>query len=207
MRWAAAPILGTSGFSVEPITATGTRRASHRVSLHRDRCLPQGRASVGLIHTKPGRPGRSTTPACATTTWTRRRTYALPRGGARVLPSSHPELAASNLSWGSRTLFVRKDWMEKLGIDDPQTAEEFIEMCVRFVTDDPDGNGEDDTLGFTLRAIWPFQSQTFGYGYTDGSWIKVVTSTTWATRPKRPSSCSASCANSTSAAAWIPTSF
>ena len=101
------------------------------------------------------------------------RTYALPRGGARVLPSSHPKLAASNLSWGSRTLFVRKDWMEKLGIDDPQTAEEFIEMCVRFVTDDPDGNGEDDTLGFTLRAIWPFQSQTFGYGYTDGSWIKV----------------------------------
>ena len=72
------------------------------------------------------------------------RTYALPRGGARVLPSSHPKLAASNLSWGSRTLFVRKDWMEKLGIDDPQTAEEFIEMCVRFVTDDPDG--------FTLRS-------------------------------------------------------
>ena len=26
------------------------------MSLHRDRCLPQGRASVGLTHTKPGRP-------------------------------------------------------------------------------------------------------------------------------------------------------
>ena len=47
------------------------------------------------------------------------RTYVLPRGGAKVLPSSHPELATSNLWWGSRTLFVRKDWMEKLGIDDP----------------------------------------------------------------------------------------
>ena len=101
------------------------------------------------------------------------RTYVLPRGGAKVLPSSHPELATSNLWWGSRTLFVRKDWMEKLGIDDPQTAEEFIEMCVRFVTDDPDGNGEDDTMGFSLRAIWPLYSQTFGYGYTDGSWVKV----------------------------------
>ena len=51
----AAPILGTSD-CVAPITATGTRRAGHRVSLHRDRCLPQGRASVGLTHTKPGRP-------------------------------------------------------------------------------------------------------------------------------------------------------
>ena len=101
------------------------------------------------------------------------RTYALPRGGAKVLPSSHPELATANLSWGGRTLFVRKDWMEKLGIDDPQTAEEFIEMCVRFVTDDPDGNGEDDTMGFSLRALWPFYSQSFGYGYTDGSWVKV----------------------------------
>lgn len=101
------------------------------------------------------------------------RTYALPRGGARVLPSSYPELADSNLSWGGRTLFVRKDWMEQLGIDDPQTAEEFIEMCVRFATEDPDGNGQDDTMGFTLRAIWPFHSQTFGYGYTDGSWIEV----------------------------------
>ena len=45
-----------SDFCVAPITATGTRRAGHRVSLHRDRCLPQGRASVGLTHTKPGRP-------------------------------------------------------------------------------------------------------------------------------------------------------
>ena len=39
-----------------PITATVTRRAGHRASLHHDRCLPQGRATVGLIHTKPGRP-------------------------------------------------------------------------------------------------------------------------------------------------------
>ena len=29
----------------------------HRATLRRDRCLPQGRASVGLTHTKPGRPG------------------------------------------------------------------------------------------------------------------------------------------------------
>ena len=42
MRWAAPPILGTSDFSVAPITATGTRRAGPRVSLHRDRCSPMG---------------------------------------------------------------------------------------------------------------------------------------------------------------------
>ena len=25
----------------------------------------------------------------------------------------------------------------------------------------------------SLSAIWPFHSQTFGYGFTDGPWIKV----------------------------------
>ena len=52
MRWAAAPIPGTSDFCVAPITATGTRRAAPRVSLHRDRCLSRGRASVGLTQHK-----------------------------------------------------------------------------------------------------------------------------------------------------------
>ena len=46
----------TDGSRRAPITATATRRAGHRVSLHRDRCLPHGSASVGLTHTKPGRP-------------------------------------------------------------------------------------------------------------------------------------------------------
>ena len=44
--------------SVWSLSRPPSRAAGHRGSLHRDRCLPQGRASVGLTHTKPGRPGQ-----------------------------------------------------------------------------------------------------------------------------------------------------
>lgn len=72
-----------------------------------------------------------------------------------------------------RGITARGDWMDKLGIDEPQSAEEFIDMNVRFATEDPDGNGKDDTMGVTTVGMWIFWSQCFtGYGFTDGRWIK-----------------------------------
>ncbi len=44
-------------------------------------------------------------------------------------------------------LWVRKDWREKLGIDKPETMEDVIELARAFVTQDPDGNGQKDTVG------------------------------------------------------------
>jgi putative aldouronate transport system substrate-binding protein len=72
-----------------------------------------------------------------------------------------------------RGLIVRKDWMEQLGISDPKTEEDYINMTVAFATKDPDGNGMADTAGFTPVAPWILTSQGWpGYGYTDGKWIK-----------------------------------
>lgn len=48
-------------------------------------------------------------------------------------------------------LLVRSDWMETLGISDPQSFKEFSDMLVRFVKDDPDGNGQNDTLGLNVN--------------------------------------------------------
>ena len=42
--------------------------------------------------------------------------------------------------WG-----IRKDWLEKFGMDEPTTKAEVLEYARRCVEDDPDGNGEDDT--------------------------------------------------------------
>jgi len=50
--------------------------------------------------------------------------------------------------------FVRKDWLENLGIDpdDVKTIDDWYNMLKRFVTDDPDGNGIDDTYGIVSTS-------------------------------------------------------
>ncbi|WP_062109915.1 type 2 periplasmic-binding domain-containing protein [Bacillus niameyensis] len=53
----------------------------------------------------------------------------------------------------SNALWVRKDWLDKLGIPIPSpeefTIDTFYEISKAFVEGDPDGNGKDDTVGFT----------------------------------------------------------
>src|SRR5690625_6385072 len=49
-------------------------------------------------------------------------------------------------------IIYRKDWADNLGIEAPTTIEEFYEMNRAFTEDDPDGNGEDDTIGLADRA-------------------------------------------------------
>jgi len=75
-----------------------------------------------------------------------------------------------------RGLTARKDWMEKLGFTNPETEDEYIEMLVAFAKDDPDGNGEDDTVGYTPVDTWILYSQGWtGFGYTDGRWMRDST--------------------------------
>lgn len=50
-------------------------------------------------------------------------------------------------------LVVRTDWLENLNIAVPTTDEEFMEMCKAFTNDDPDGNGQDDTLALSLAGV------------------------------------------------------
>ncbi len=44
--------------------------------------------------------------------------------------------------------FVRKDWLEKLNMQEPTTMDEYVEYLLACVNNDPDGNGEKDTYGF-----------------------------------------------------------
>ena len=45
-------------------------------------------------------------------------------------------------------MVYRKDWLDKLGLEEPKTLDEFIALVRAFTTDDPDGNGVADTHGF-----------------------------------------------------------
>ncbi len=56
---------------------------------------------------------------------------------------------------------LRKDWMDKLGLSVPTTIDEYKEVLRAFTFNDPDGNGQNDTYGFTgeglsIRSFWPF---------------------------------------------------
>ena len=54
--------------------------------------------------------------------------------------------------------YVRKDWVEKLNIEPPVTLEDWRVMFERFVNEDPDGNGLDDTFGLIPDYVglgWP----------------------------------------------------
>ncbi|WP_127537207.1 extracellular solute-binding protein [Paenibacillus illinoisensis] len=48
---------------------------------------------------------------------------------------------------GVHQMWIRKDWLDKLGLEPPQTMEELENVAKAFVEQDPDGNGKSDTIG------------------------------------------------------------
>ena len=50
---------------------------------------------------------------------------------------------------GKRTgYFIRKDWLDKLGLQAPKTLDDFLNVAKAFTFHDPDGDGKNDTYGF-----------------------------------------------------------
>jgi putative aldouronate transport system substrate-binding protein len=48
---------------------------------------------------------------------------------------------------GLHNLWIRKDWLDKLKLEVPQTLDELEKVAKAFVEQDPDGNGQADTIG------------------------------------------------------------
>lgn len=48
-------------------------------------------------------------------------------------------------------IILREDWLDRLGLEPPETPEELYEVLRRFTHDDPDGNGARDTFGLADR--------------------------------------------------------
>ncbi|TMV46878.1 extracellular solute-binding protein [Paenibacillus mesophilus] len=51
---------------------------------------------------------------------------------------------------GVELMYVRKDWLDRLGLKPPRTLDEYYEVIHAFGTQDPDGNGRNDTFGLLL---------------------------------------------------------
>ncbi|UKS26906.1 extracellular solute-binding protein [Paenibacillus sp. HWE-109] len=52
--------------------------------------------------------------------------------------------------------WIRKDWLDKLGLKQPTTPDEFFNVAKAFTENDPDGNGKKDTYGITGDASTVF---------------------------------------------------
>ncbi|KIL38789.1 hypothetical protein SD70_24190 [Gordoniibacillus kamchatkensis] len=80
--------------------------------------------------------------------------YALPVG-YRPEPFNGPN---------TEGLVIRKDWLDNLGLKEPTTIAELHDVLKAFVTQDPDKNGKNDTVGLSASktAFFNFVFGSFG---------------------------------------------
>lgn len=77
----------------------------------------------------------------------------------------------------SQFLWVRKDWLDKVGLPEPKTHQDVLKISEAFANGDPDGNGKKDTYGIGIDNTL-FQS-SFGltaffnaYHAYPGQWME-----------------------------------
>lgn len=64
-------------------------------------------------------------------------------GKVMGVPNVSPQADAPGMAW------VRKDWLDKLGLDAPKTVDDIEAIAKAFIEQDPDGDGAADTVGLT----------------------------------------------------------
>jgi putative aldouronate transport system substrate-binding protein len=71
-------------------------------------------------------------------------------------------------------LWLRKDWMQALELEDPKTIDDLVDIMSAFMAADFDGNGEDDTVGMIInKDIWYSTRGLFGaYNAYPEYWVK-----------------------------------
>ena len=73
-------------------------------------------------------------------------------------------IPAGNLDGQQDVLWLRKDWLDNLGLEVPKTMEDLEKVLTAFVEEDPDGNGVDDTTGLTVDATKPVARYNHAFG-------------------------------------------
>lgn len=72
-------------------------------------------------------------------------------------------------------IYLRKDWLENLGLETPTTPDELYEVFRAFTQDDPDGNGQDDTFGlaFNKNQLSMLEPLFSAFGVAQNQWSTV----------------------------------
>lgn len=87
------------------------------------------------------------------------------------IPLTDAAVASASLLW------IRQDWMDKLGISAPTSMADVLEISRRFTEEDPDGNGVKDTIGLCVtKSLWGaianLQGFFNGYHAYPGIWYE-----------------------------------
>lgn len=74
-------------------------------------------------------------------------------------------------------MWIRQDWLDKLGLKAPKTIEELVEVAKKFRDEDPDGNGKADTvpIAFTGNSFGIMRAFFFTHEnqwYVEGGQMK-----------------------------------
>lgn len=76
-------------------------------------------------------------------------------------------LPTTNISGGPELLWLRGDWMDKLGLEEPQTIDDITYILKQFTEKDPGGNGAGKTVGLAVMPSW---NGNFMYGSYAGGY-------------------------------------
>ena len=69
--------------------------------------------------------------------------------------------------------WIRQDWLANVGLETPETWEEWEAVLYAFTNDDPDGNGVNDTYGFGLNnELEQVKTMAVAFGAHPDIWIK-----------------------------------
>lgn len=52
----------------------------------------------------------------------------------------------------TKNIWIRYDWLQKLNLPEPKTLQDVLAIADAFVKNDPDGNGQADTIGFPMST-------------------------------------------------------
>ncbi|MFI6588800.1 extracellular solute-binding protein [Paenibacillus glucanolyticus] len=58
---------------------------------------------------------------------------------------------------GGTMPIVRKDWLTKLNLSEPETLDDYYKVLKAFTEQDPDGNGKKDTYGLSTAGMYELQ--------------------------------------------------
>ncbi|MEI0740240.1 extracellular solute-binding protein [Paenibacillus sp. JTLBN-2024] len=78
---------------------------------------------------------------------------------------------------GAQYIWIRTDWLERLGLQPPQTMNDVLEISKAFTERDPDRNGKNDTLGLPVtQYLWDpvmgLSAFMAGYDAFPNMWIR-----------------------------------
>ena len=91
----------------------------------------------------------------------------LPGGAIAALPAFN-SLQNNNAMW------INTKWLERLGLQEPTTAEELTEVLRAFKTKDPNGNRNRDEVPLAFLGMWDLRFLGHAFGMTDNDYYISV---------------------------------